>query len=105
MKIDPAIEARVFARLSLRGVVSKEDVARLFLEAKQAAAAGRPASLARLALAEGLIDKQDLIHAFGTEGEDAPPIPGHVYQGKLGEGGTTRSGWRWSRCPPTIWFV
>jgi serine/threonine protein kinase len=89
MKIDPAIEARVFARLSLRGVVSKEDVARLFLETKQAAAEGRPASLARLALAERLIEKRELIHALGTEGEDAPPLPGYAFVGKLGEGGTS----------------
>jgi serine/threonine protein kinase len=88
MRPDPATEARLFAKLALRGVLPKERVAELFEQAKAAAAAGSPAGLSALALKVGLIDKARLLRYFRTDGDDPPELPGYSYVRKLGEGGT-----------------
>jgi serine/threonine-protein kinase len=88
MKPDPAAEARLFAKLALRGVLAKEQVARLFEEARAARAAGQDATLSALALRQGLIDRDRLVQLFRTDGDDVPELPGYAYVRKLGEGGT-----------------
>jgi serine/threonine protein kinase len=88
MTPDPAAEARLFARLSLKGVLSRTDVQELFDETARSREAGKPVSLSALAIKRGLIGKARLALYFRTDGEDVPPIPGHDYLCKLGEGGT-----------------
>ena len=88
MAIDPATEARFFGRLAVKGVLQRGDVEQLFDQARAAAEAGKPVSLASLALRAGLIDKDRLTHLFRTDAEDVPDIPGHLYERKLGEGGS-----------------
>ncbi len=88
MKPDPAAEARLFAKLALRGVLPQEQVARLFEEARAARAAGQDATLSALALRQGLIDRDRLVQLFRTDGDDVPELPGYGYVRKLGEGGT-----------------
>ncbi|MBM3984835.1 MAG: serine/threonine protein kinase [Planctomycetes bacterium] len=88
MKPDPAAEARLFAKLALRGVLPQERVARLFEEARAARAAGEEATLSALALRQGLIDRDRLVQLFRTDGDDVPELPGYSYVRKLGEGGT-----------------
>ena len=88
MRPDPAAEARLFGKLSLRGVLKPQDVAELFKEARASQAQGQPTSLSSLALRRGLIDKDRLLHYFHTDGEEAPELPGYAYVRKLGEGGT-----------------
>ncbi len=88
MAIDPATEARFFGRLAVKGILQRGDVEQLFDQARAAADAGKPVSLATLALRAGLIDKDRLTHLFRTDAEDVPDIPGHLYERKLGEGGS-----------------
>jgi serine/threonine protein kinase len=88
MRPDPAAEARLFARLAMRGVLPKERVAELFDRARAAAKAGSPVGLSALALKAGLIDKARLLRYFRTDGDDPPDLPGYTYLKKLGEGGT-----------------
>jgi serine/threonine-protein kinase len=88
MHPDPAAEARLFARLALRGVLPKEAVAKLFEQARAAAEAGAAVSLSELALKVGLIGKERLARYRCTDGDDPPELPGYTYVRKLGEGGT-----------------
>ncbi len=88
MRPDPATEARLFGKLSVRGVLRAQDVAALFAEARALAARGEAPSLSSLALRAGLIDKDRLLRYFRTDGEDPPELPGYNYVRKLGEGGT-----------------
>ena len=88
MPLDPATEARVFAKLVRRGLLEQADVAELFAAARAAGEAGEPVSLSSLALRRGLLDKSSLSRLLRTDGEDVPPIPGRAYVAKLGEGGT-----------------
>ena len=87
MALDPSIEARFFGRLAVKGVLPREVVETLFQEARDAAQAGSPVSLAALAVRRGLIDKDRLTKLFRTDAEDVPDLPGHEYEKKLGEGG------------------
>lgn len=88
MSVDPATETRVFGRLVLRGVLSRESVAGLFDAARQESAAGRPVSLGRLAVDRGLLDADQLQRYLVTDGDEVPELPGFQYLRKLGEGGT-----------------
>jgi serine/threonine-protein kinase len=88
MRPDPATEARLFAKLAMRGVLPTERVAELFEQARVASAEGRPVALSALALKSGLIGKQRLLRYFRTDGDDPPDLPGYTYVRKLGEGGT-----------------
>ncbi|MHC5212307.1 MAG: serine/threonine-protein kinase [Planctomycetota bacterium] len=90
MRPDPATEARLFAKLAMRGVLPKERVAELFEQARQAAAAGEPVGLSSLALKAGLIERARLLRYFRTDGDDPPELPGYAYVKKLGEGGTAQ---------------
>ena len=88
MAVDPAQEARFFARLAVKGVLSRPAVEGLFDEARAAAESGRPVSLATLAVSRGLIEKDRLTKLFRTDADEVPELPGHAYERKLGEGGT-----------------
>jgi serine/threonine protein kinase len=88
MRPDPATEARLFAKLAVRGVLPQAEVAALFEEARRLHAAGQEATLSALALRKGLIDKDRLLRYFRTDGDDLPEIPGLQFVRKLGEGGT-----------------
>ncbi len=88
MKPDPAAEARLFAKLALRGALPQAEVARLFEAARAARAAGQDVTLSALALRQGLIDRDRLVHWFRTDGDDVPELPGYAFEKKLGEGGT-----------------
>ncbi|RKY21578.1 MAG: hypothetical protein DRQ55_03910 [Planctomycetota bacterium] len=88
MKVDPSTETRVFGRLVMRGVLSKESVVGLFEQAKQAQAEGQAVSLSALAVDAGLIDAGQLQRYLVTDGDEAPELPGFEYLEKLGEGGT-----------------
>ena len=90
MRPDPATEARLFGKLAMRGVLSREAVGELFAAAKAAAAQGQPVGLSSLALRRGLIDKERLLLYFHTDGDEVPALPGYAYVSKLGEGGTAR---------------
>jgi len=84
----PEQEARLFGRLVTTGVLDASDVASLFERARRAADEGEPTSLSSLAIRSGLIEKDRLLHLFGTDGDDVPPVPGYRYVAKIGEGGT-----------------
>jgi serine/threonine protein kinase len=88
MAIDPATEARFFGRLAVKGILQRGEVEHLFDQARSAANAGKPVSLASLAVRAGLIDKDRLTKLFRTDADEVPDIPGHVYERKLGEGGS-----------------
>ena len=88
MAIDPATEARFFGRLAVKGILQRGEVEQLFDQARSAADAGKPVSLASLAVRQGLIDKDRLTRLFRTDADEVPDIPGHAYERKLGEGGS-----------------
>jgi serine/threonine protein kinase len=88
MAVDPATETRVFGRLVMRGVLSKESVAGIFAQARQCQEEGQPVSLSALAVDAGLIEADQLQRYLVTDGDEAPELPGFKYLRKLGEGGT-----------------
>ena len=73
--------------LALRGVLPQAEVARLFEAVRAARATGQDATLSGLALRQGLIDRDRLVHWFRTDGDEVPDLPGYAWVRKLGEGG------------------
>ncbi len=88
MAPDLDTEMRVFVRLVRRGVLTEDAVRPLFQQVAAAQAAGKPVSLAGMAVKRGLIDKAAALLYLRTDGEDVPELPGWTYVSKLGEGGT-----------------
>ncbi len=88
MSPDPAAEARLFARLSLKGILTKQQVAELFAQAQERGRDGDPVSLSALAVEAGLIDEHRLARLFRSDGDEVPRLPGFALVSKLGEGGT-----------------
>jgi len=88
MRPDPAVEARLFGKLALRGVLPAAAVSKLFAEVAAARAQGATVGLSGAAIRAGLIDKDRLLRYFQTDGDEVPELPGYTWVSKLGEGGT-----------------
>jgi eukaryotic-like serine/threonine-protein kinase len=88
MRPDPAVEARLFGKLAVRGVLPPDAVGKLFAEVRAAREQGQDATLSGAALRAGLIDKDRLLQYFRTDGDEVAELPGYEYVRKLGEGGT-----------------
>ena len=67
MAIDPATEARFFGRLAVKGILQRGQVEKLFDQARKAAEAGNPVSLAGLAVS-GRSSRQRSIETIVSDG-------------------------------------
>ncbi|MCB9899418.1 MAG: serine/threonine protein kinase [Planctomycetes bacterium] len=88
MTVEPPVHARLLGRLVLKGILRREDVERVFLDARAEAEGGGSPDLGEMLVARRLIDRDRLVLLAHTDGDDVPDLPGHEYVRKLGEGGT-----------------